>query len=327
MRDDEVPWVAWCAKDHLLSSSVRSLLTNSIQHSLYRWLLDYQAVHGAVPDHYGTVCRLYPWTFSDDEDGTGAGLPLAMEDFENVRALFDQRVVDGVPVLVNLRMEIERGRSKAYIEARRRGGEARARTSQRSPDGRLQENSSSADSSAGMILGESESKSKSKTERESHTEEDPPTPRKRGASRAPRAPVVQPPLPSVLDVPAFKAVWESYTGYRRERKIAPYTETGLKTLFTKLAKLGVAGAIAAIETTMAKNWQGVVFDGTGPLRFDSQPRPSNGTIGGRGDVMDAGQTRNWFEEQKALKAKVDAERRGGKTQSLSDLLPKNGVTP
>lgn len=53
----------------------------------------------------------------------------------------------------------------------------------------------------------------------------------------------------------------------------------------------------------------------------------NGNVGGRGDAMNSDQTKTWLEEQKALKAKVDAERRGGKVQTLSDLLPRQGLTP
>lgn len=59
---------------------------------------------------------------------------------------------------------------------------------------------------------------------------------------------------------AFRMVWEDWMAYRTERRFDKYTETGLKQLSKKLAAMGEARATAAIQHSMANNWQGIFED-------------------------------------------------------------------
>ena len=60
---------------------------------------------------------------------------------------------------------------------------------------------------------------------------------------------------------AFKAAWENWVGYRKERRLSAYVPRGLKGVFSKLQKIGEARAIAAIENSIAQNYQGIYEGG------------------------------------------------------------------
>lgn len=58
----------------------------------------------------------------------------------------------------------------------------------------------------------------------------------------------------------FKASWEEWLKYRKERKVPKYTETGLKKTFKDLASLCGGEedvAIKIIDQSISKNWQGL----------------------------------------------------------------------
>jgi hypothetical protein len=67
-------------------------------------------------------------------------------------------------------------------------------------------------------------------------------------------------FPVELDNPPFRAGWEAWGQYRRERKLSAYTPSGTNMQFAKLKKLGAARAIAAIEHSIAQNYQGIYED-------------------------------------------------------------------
>ena len=64
-------------------------------------------------------------------------------------------------------------------------------------------------------------------------------------------------LPTELDTPEFRAAWELWLAYRRERRLATYKPIGLKRQLNALAAFGPQSAIAAIEQSMAQNYQGL----------------------------------------------------------------------
>lgn len=69
--------------------------------------------------------------------------------------------------------------------------------------------------------------------------------------------VEMPDLPQELDTEAFRSAWADWLVYRRERHLALPKEKSVKTLFKRLAKHGSTAACAAIENSIANNWQGL----------------------------------------------------------------------
>lgn len=78
-------------------------------------------------------------------------------------------------------------------------------------------------------------------------------------------------LPSPLDTPEFRAAWAEWLAYRKERRLAGYKPIGLAKLLNRLAAMGAAGAVAALEHSMSQNYQGVwepKGSAAGPARED-----------------------------------------------------------
>lgn len=75
--------------------------------------------------------------------------------------------------------------------------------------------------------------------------------------------------PVELNSDAFKTAWNIWEQYRRERKISAYTPTGTNMQFGKLKKLGEVRAIAAIEHSIAQNYQGIYEDKNGHAKTHS----------------------------------------------------------
>ena len=63
-------------------------------------------------------------------------------------------------------------------------------------------------------------------------------------------------LPAPLSSPACRAALATWLNYKRERGQA-YRPTGLAALLKRLAGWGEAGVIAAVEASVANNWQGL----------------------------------------------------------------------
>jgi hypothetical protein len=91
------------------------------------------------------------------------------------------------------------------------------------------------------------------------------------------APVV---FPQSLDCEEFKAAWSSYTAYRKEAKLKALKPMSIKGQLEEMAGWGVERAIQAINTTIAKGWQGVFEpkSGYGTIRPDATPRKADGSI-------------------------------------------------
>lgn len=67
--------------------------------------------------------------------------------------------------------------------------------------------------------------------------------------------------PVELQTDAFRASWDDWVGYRRERKLGTYTNRGTNAQFKRLVReFGHDRAIAAIENSIAQNYQGIYED-------------------------------------------------------------------
>lgn len=75
-------------------------------------------------------------------------------------------------------------------------------------------------------------------------------------------------IPAELDSPEFRAVWSEWIADRKERRheVTPRAARGQ---FKKLIPLGIPGAIACIEASIANGWQGLF-----PERFKPGSKPA-----------------------------------------------------
>jgi len=66
---------------------------------------------------------------------------------------------------------------------------------------------------------------------------------------------------SVLDTPRFRSAWVEYEGHRGDMPARDrLTDRARAMSLKKLADLGEADAVKALETAVAKGWKGVVFE-------------------------------------------------------------------
>lgn len=82
-------------------------------------------------------------------------------------------------------------------------------------------------------------------------------------------------LPGPLASPACRAALATWLDYKRERG-QPYKPTGLAALLTRLAGWGEADVVAAVEASVANNWQGLFRPGRAfapPARASPGNRP------------------------------------------------------
>lgn len=64
-------------------------------------------------------------------------------------------------------------------------------------------------------------------------------------------------VPDSLKTVEFEAAWNIWAEYRKQRGLCPYVEAGANVQLAKLGKIGSSRAIAAIEHSMAQNYQGI----------------------------------------------------------------------
>lgn len=82
------------------------------------------------------------------------------------------------------------------------------------------------------------------------------TPMSRAVPRRPAVTPHEPPLPDVLAGEVFKAAWVEFIRHRQEIR-KPMTPTAARRQLAELAAWGVERAIAAINHTIARGWQGI----------------------------------------------------------------------
>jgi len=80
----------------------------------------------------------------------------------------------------------------------------------------------------------------------------------RRRKRAKRSPdlLTLPSIPTELDTPAFRTAWDEWMQHRKE-KGEPLTPSAASKQLKKVAELGEARAIAAIDRSIFKNWKGI----------------------------------------------------------------------
>lgn len=86
----------------------------------------------------------------------------------------------------------------------------------------------------------------------------------------------------------FIEKWTEWLQYRRERHIATYKPTGLKNTFKALIEdsgNNVQTAIAMINQSMARSWQGIF-----PIKQQLNGKDNSGTFGGKPVSQSVGQT-------------------------------------
>ena len=64
-------------------------------------------------------------------------------------------------------------------------------------------------------------------------------------------------LPTCLDTPAFREAWAAWEQHRKELRVKKYTPTGQARQLKRLAGWGHDRAVAAIDYSMAQNYQGI----------------------------------------------------------------------
>lgn len=78
-------------------------------------------------------------------------------------------------------------------------------------------------------------------------------------------------FPDVLNTDRFKQAWTKWQNHRREIK-KPLTPTSITEQLRAFQEMGESRAIAAIEHTVKKGWQGIIEPSTGgPQKTTHQP--------------------------------------------------------
>lgn len=78
-----------------------------------------------------------------------------------------------------------------------------------------------------------------------------------------------PNLPAEFFTQDFLEAWECWTEYRKERRLPAYKPMGLRMQMKRLVEMGQKRAIAAIEYSIAQNYQGIFED-----RYATTQRPT-----------------------------------------------------
>lgn len=88
-----------------------------------------------------------------------------------------------------------------------------------------------------------------------------------------------PEIPSELRTDEFVAAWDRWQKHRREIR-KPLTPTSSQTQLREMAKWGVRRAVAAIDHTIGKGWQGLREpDATASPSFGNRPQPQSAPLG------------------------------------------------
>lgn len=120
--------------------------------------------------------------------------------------------------------------------------------------------------------------SQSQIEIQNTKDKEPPTPRTRG-----KVAVLSYQIPESLNVPGFPEKFEEWIKHRKEIR-KPVTQTQCEGLLKQFEKWGVRRAIAAIDHTILKGWQGLAEPDAPGLKFQPpQVGPTTtGRMGGNG---------------------------------------------
>ena len=86
----------------------------------------------------------------------------------------------------------------------------------------------------------------------------------------------------------FKDKWQEWLQYRKERRLAAYTPTGLKATFTKLKRISSENpeiAVQILDQSLENGWQGLfelknLNNGTASQKSTVKPQPTGNVAPG-----------------------------------------------
>lgn len=206
--------------------------------------------------------------------GFGAAMAAAgwLDDADAGRVVF--------PKFFEQNADTDEMKRRQASERKRRERERRQRDGERdtsvtvTPMSRVTERDTSVTGSV-TVTPMSRLEKEEEKEREKKEEEHPLPPRGRGAKSRP----ADVPVPPALDTPDFRRAWAAWLSDRVERK-KPLTARAADLQLRKLAPVGPAAAVAAIEKAIASGWQGIYPEGGGQ-------RPAGGGPRTKGQAQDA----------------------------------------
>jgi hypothetical protein len=94
----------------------------------------------------------------------------------------------------------------------------------------------------------------------------------RKPKRSKSSPIQLQPIPTELDTPAFRTAWGEWIQHREEKGVS-LTQSAASKQLKKVAAWGEARAVAAIDYSIFKNWQGI-FEEQGNVSPPEQIAPS-----------------------------------------------------
>lgn len=289
--DGRMPAFLFYPSDWLMSMSVQAMSLE--QQGAYIRLLSYAWLEDGLPHDISLIRHLLliPYDTKREEEMDEEELACSYgQQFE----ILWERVVkrhfkpDGQGRLRNARQEAERKKAldarQAKVDAGKKGGESTAQAL-------LQHRLSSAAAngqhrpsitSPSPISSPSPNPTPSAEGAEESAERRPPSagssassllfPGQPPAEKKTRAKRTEPPpIPAVLDTPAFR---EALDKYERSRKSGPHKPVGLEALYAKLAPHGVEIAIAALDDSRAAGWLYVAPEKVNREKLG--PRPDSG---------------------------------------------------
>lgn len=79
------------------------------------------------------------------------------------------------------------------------------------------------------------------------------------------------PLPPVLETPAFRAAWDDWQAYRRERRLPKLIPKSEAAQLTRLAEWGHDNAVRSIRESISQQWQGLFEPKASATQLGSTP--------------------------------------------------------
>jgi hypothetical protein len=252
-RFDGEEWMPFFGRRFWESERVQALSEGAC--NLYQWLLWLQWERESLPQP-AALQRVVPfrwgsrWAelwgevaqfFDACPDGRLRNEPLAIE-----REIAEAR----------RRMASEKGRTggraKAKREAEERLQAAGKLIPSAGPGSSTGTSTGSATATAGVVP-----QLYTGPDRTGPDREPPPTPPSGGKRANARRVSAMPPIPPELDQPAFRAAWDDWLAYRRERHLPTWKPRTVRANFADWVVWGPEQAVVAIRKAIKANWSGV----------------------------------------------------------------------
>jgi hypothetical protein len=219
-----------------------------------------------------SLMELYEWTDSESTDGriiAHNGPPLSTTDLADLIQGTDTKFWDAVITAGWLKIEPDGISIPNFDHWMGRSAKARLQKTQRqrrwrapgSSDNDVDATVDAAASTRPSTTEEDRREQKRREQNQTKTQS-PPNPPAGGAGK-PRSPKRRPartedlpPIPPELDNPQFAVAWASWLEFRAAKR-KPVTAHAARIIFPNMAKLGTDRAVAAIEHSIANDYQGI----------------------------------------------------------------------